>query len=128
VNFFPRRFIHCLLLSTALAATVRAAEPAKEPIAELGTGDAIVLGLIEGITEFLPISSTGHLIIATKALGLESEKQLTDKSGRPLWQKPPSPENPAGVPLTLKLASDTYTVIIQVGAIAAVLFLYWRQQ
>jgi undecaprenyl-diphosphatase len=79
------------------------------------------------VTEFLPVSSTGHLIITTQLLGLESEKQLTDQSGQPLWHKPPSGKNPAGVPLTLKLAADTYTVIIQVGAIAAVVFLYWRQ-
>jgi undecaprenyl-diphosphatase len=50
-----------------------------------------------------------------------------DRTGRPLWHKPPSPDHPAGVPLTLKLAADTYTVIIQVGAIGAVVLLYWRQ-
>jgi undecaprenyl-diphosphatase len=127
VSFFPRKFLRHVFFWIGLGASLRAAEPAREPVAELSVGDAIVLGLVEGITEFLPISSTGHLIIATKALGLEDEKQLTDKSGQPLWQKPPSTEDPAGVPLTLKLASDTYTVIIQVGAIAAVLFLYWRQ-
>jgi undecaprenyl-diphosphatase len=127
MGFSLRKLRPHFLFLIGVAASLHAAEPAKEPIAELSTGDAIVLGLVEGITEFLPISSTGHLIIATNALGLENEKQLTDKSGQPLWQKPPSAENPAGIPLTLKLASDTYTVIIQAGAIAAVLFLYWRQ-
>jgi undecaprenyl-diphosphatase len=83
--------------------------------------------LVEGVTEFLPISSTGHLIIANQVLGLESEKQLTNRAGQLLWYKAPSSKYPEGVPLTLKLAADTYTVVIQVGAIAAVVFLYWQQ-
>lgn len=122
-----RRPCLVLLLAAGCLPGLRAAETTPPPVAELGAGDAIVLGLVEGVTEFLPISSTGHLIVANDVLGLESEKQLTDKSGRPLWHKPPSAKHPAGVPLTLKLAADTYTVVIQVGAIAAVLLLYWRQ-
>ena len=124
-----------LLLTAVLALNLSAAEKefppdstvAQSPVAELTAGNAVVLGLVEGITEFLPISSTGHLIIATKVMGLESEKQLTDSAGQPLWHKKPSKNNPAGVPLTMKLAADTYTVVIQIGAIAAVVLLYWRQ-
>jgi undecaprenyl-diphosphatase len=124
-----RQLLTALLCSAALALSALAAgeSPAPPPVAELGVSDAIVLGVVEGVTEFLPISSTGHLIIANRILGLESEQQLTDKAGQPLWHKPPSEKYPGGVPLTLKLAADTYAVVIQVGAIAAVVFLYWQQ-
>lgn len=117
------------MLGAALATASFAASDAEKssPAAELSVGDAIVLGVVEGVTEFLPISSTGHLIIANRVLGLESEQQLTDKAGQPLWHKVPSEKYPDGVPLTLKLAADTYAVVIQVGAIGAVVFLYWQQ-
>ncbi len=94
---------------------------------ELSTGDAIILGVVEGVTEFLPISSTGHLIIATRLLHLDSDQPLVGSDGKPLWHKKPSAKNPAGEPLTMKLAADTYTVVIQAGAIAAVALLYWSQ-
>jgi undecaprenyl-diphosphatase len=112
------------------SATVSAPAPSvvsSAPAAELSTPDAIILGVIEGVTEYLPISSTGHLIIATRFLGLESEKPLVGRDGQPLWYKKPSPKLPAGQPLTLKLAADTYNVVIQFGAIAAVALLYWAQ-
>lgn len=105
----------------------RAAVQPGAPAAELSVGDAIILGSVEGVTEYLPVSSTGHLIVATNALGLDSNRQLTRQDGQPLWHEKPSAKNPAGQPLTLKLAADTYTVVIQFGAIAAVALLYWRQ-
>lgn len=114
-----------MLLASGLV--LRSEVDAKQPVAELSASDAIVLGVVEGVTEFLPISSTGHLIIANQLLGLESQQQLTGKDGQVLWYKKPSTKNPEGVPLTLKLAADTYAVVIQVGAIAAVVFLYWTQ-
>src|SRR5262245_6240442 len=59
---------------------------------------AIILGVVEGFTEFLPISSTGHLILASRLLGLEQ----TD------FQK-------------------SFEIAIQLGAIASVIALYWRK-
>jgi undecaprenyl-diphosphatase len=119
-----------LFLLTALLLAPRAgaqAPAATAPAAELSVTDAVVLGVVEGVTEFLPISSTGHLIIASRVLGLESEQPLTGRDGQPLWHRKPSAKHPEGVPLTLKLAADTYTVVIQFGAIAAVALLYWPQ-
>ena len=115
-------------LAAATAAAPSAPVPAvsnSTPAAELSAMDAVILGVVEGVTEFLPISSTGHLIVATRVLGLEATTPLLGSDGRPLWHKKPSEKNPAGVPLTLKLAADTYTVVIQAGAIAAVALLYW---
>ena len=101
-------------------------EPREAPAAELSAVDAVALGAIEGVTEYLPISSTGHLIIATRALKLDSDEPLHQPDGRVLWFVAPSDENPNGTPLTVRLAADTYTIVIQFGAIAAVALLYWR--
>jgi undecaprenyl-diphosphatase len=97
------------------------------PAAELSLPDAVILGTVEGVTEYLPVSSTGHLIIANHVLRLDSDVPLQNPKGEPLWHKKPSEKSPAGEPLTLKLAADTYTIVVQLGAIAAVALLYWRQ-
>lgn len=64
----------------------------------IGYGDSIVLGIVEGLTEFLPVSSTGHLTITEALLGKQTD-------------------NPA---------VTAFTVIIQFGAIVAT-FLYFRR-
>jgi undecaprenyl-diphosphatase len=64
----------------------------------IGYGDSLVLGVVEGLTEFLPVSSTGHLTVAESLLG----KQTDDP------------------------AVTAFTVIIQFGAIVAT-FLYFRR-
>ncbi|HNU47457.1 MAG: undecaprenyl-diphosphate phosphatase [Bacteroidetes bacterium] len=64
----------------------------------MNTLQAIILAIIEGITEFLPVSSTGHMIIGSSVMGI------------------------AELPIT-----KTFTVAIQFGAILSVVFLYWRR-
>ncbi|MET9273009.1 undecaprenyl-diphosphate phosphatase [Kribbella sp. NPDC003557] len=60
--------------------------------------DAIILGIVEGLTEFLPVSSTGHLTIVSKMLGLP----IDDPS------------------------ITGFTAVIQIGAIAAVVLYFWK--
>jgi len=60
--------------------------------------EAIALAVVEGLTEFLPVSSTGHMIIVSSWLGIAADPFV-----------------------------KTYTVAIQLGAIASVLILYWKR-
>ncbi|MCB1120611.1 MAG: undecaprenyl-diphosphate phosphatase [Verrucomicrobiae bacterium] len=89
--------------------------------------DSTVLGIVEGLTEYLPVSSTGHLILAAHFLDLSEETILLNEEGEVIYLDEPDSENPAGEPFTLKAANDAYLIIIQFGAIAAVVVLYWKR-
>src|SRR5258705_7801867 len=89
------------------------------PLSELKGSYAVILGLVEGVTEFIPISSTGHLILITDFLDLDSNQPLFDAAGEPLWYRKVSNRN-RGELLTLNLATQAYIVVIQFGAIAAI--------
>lgn len=59
---------------------------------------AILLAIVEGLTEYLPVSSTGHIILASWLLGINDQSFVKD-----------------------------YTVMVQFGAILSVVILYWRR-
>lgn len=95
-------------------------EPADHlPKSEISYLDALILGLVEGVTEYLPISSTGHLILTNELLGLNDDTVLTDDQGAPIMTE--------DGPLTIKAVANAYAIIIQAGAIAAVVLLYWSR-
>ena len=62
------------------------------------TTDAIIIAIVEGLTEFLPVSSTGHMIIASALLGIHKDE-----------------------------FTKLFEVAIQLGAILAVVVLYWKK-
>ena len=109
-------------LPTASGATA----PLTAPLSELKLSHALILGLVEGVTEFIPISSTGHLILITDLLDLDSNQPLFDASGAPLWHRKASTRH-RGELLTINLATQAYIVVIQFGAIAAVFPICWSQ-
>lgn len=85
--------------STLLVGTAETPRTAEEELSPL---KAVALGVIEGVTEFLPISSTGHLLVSQKLMDV-------------------------GVSPATKEAGDAYAIVIQAGAILAVAVLYWRR-
>jgi undecaprenyl-diphosphatase UppP len=65
---------------------------------QIGWLDAVIIAIVEGLTEFLPVSSTGHMIITQSVLGVPSTEFV-----------------------------KAFTVIIQFGAILSVIVLYWKR-
>ena len=78
-------------------------EKNQEEISAMNYVDATIYGIIEGITEFLPISSTGHLIIASEILDEDNSSKKR------------------------KEALNAYLIVIQGGAILAVALIYRSQ-
>lgn len=79
-------------------ATTGNAAGAASGEAAMSIPQVVVLSVIEGVTEFLPISSTGHIILAQRAMGIEQGQ-----------------------------AADAFAICIQAGAILAVLGLYYQR-
>jgi len=117
------------LISTASlhAAPEGTQEPSPSEKQELTWTESTILGVVEGLTEYLPVSSTGHLILCSALMELDQDTPLLDEAGKPLYLDEPDAENPDGTPLTYKQAIDAYLIIIQFGAIAAVVIIYWSR-
>ena len=116
----PRALLFLLLVCPIGMLAVEQTNPdktAEEVRNEFTTQRAIVTGLVEGVTEYLPVSSTGHMIISDAVMGVEKsstlvEASVVDRKGRRL---------------SLEKIADDYIVIIQLGAILAVLFIFYQR-
>ena len=117
-----RVFVYFIFLAFLFSAEAFCSTEEKK--SDLSNSDAVILGLVEGITEFLPVSSTGHLILTNKFLGLDSEESVLGADGEILYADKSEDGKP--VAYTMKAAADAYVIVIQIAAIAAVAFLYWR--
>lgn len=119
--------ISCLLVLFLLHVSLQgASEDKARPQAQdrLSYLDAVVLGLVEGLTEYLPISSTGHLILTNRLLELDKATPVYDDQAEPVMVM----DDATGQlrQFTLGEAAYAYVIVIQAGAIAAVVVLYWR--
>lgn len=107
------RLIHLALITLLFTVSYAGAapQPGNEGVADnsaMTNSQAIVLGIVEGLTEYLPVSSTGHLLLAQRIMGIGAGRSLA-KGGQE----------------QAKEATDAYAICIQAGAIIAVLGLYF---
>ncbi|SDZ80890.1 undecaprenyl-diphosphatase [Desulfuromusa kysingii] len=101
----------CIFLASSSFATPETTVPTKPSEEQILTlGQATILGIVEGLTEYLPVSSTGHLLLAQRIMGIGENDSATDAQLA-----------------AIKEATDAYTICIQIGAIIAVLGLYFRR-
>ncbi|MGB3221443.1 MAG: undecaprenyl-diphosphate phosphatase [Desulforhopalus sp.] len=110
-----RRFIFIIIFALFLTSSHVNASPKEEGESvpssnEMTNTQAMILGIVEGLTEYLPVSSTGHLLLAQKVMGIDGGGAASGS------------QRERG-----KEAADAYTICIQAGAIIAVLGLYFRR-
>ncbi|MDP3478762.1 MAG: undecaprenyl-diphosphate phosphatase, partial [Desulfoprunum sp.] len=96
--------------SPAHTADTEPAKPAPQHQQTMTIGQAAILGVVEGLTEYLPVSSTGHLLLAERIMGIGDETFISAEQKQ-----------------RTRDATDAYTICIQAGAIIAVLGLYFRR-
>ncbi len=113
------RFALGLWLLAALPASAGygATVPPEEVRRQFTYQRALITGTVEGVTEFLPVSSTGHMILSDGLMGVPAfpdivVSDVADRKGRPV---------------SLERVADDYIVIIQLGAILAVFVAYFSR-
>jgi len=109
-NMLLPLIVAAVLSLSAAAQTPPPEDPATEQT--ISVRDAAILGFVQGMTEFLPVSSTGHLILVGHVLGLTEYGQEQGPFGRKLEDS---------------TAIDAFDVVLHLGTLLAVVGLYWRR-